>query len=260
MKGYSLRLAAAAAVIVLIVLAGCGRGSNRMRGGFGGQASAAPVPTAVAHQASVHPTLVIAGIIAPLQNVAISSTLSEPADTVSVNEGDQVRAGEVIAVFDTADLRAQYESLIRTAASDDAKVEQAKFTAKLNFGQAPQQVTQARQALTQAQHTLALDQLTLQRDEDLVKQGYLQQQTYDQQRTTVSNDEAAVRSAQAALNSSLTNLQVTGSSKSGLQAVRHRFGALRTLPRRAHKPGKLRFRSNTQRSSRRSTASSSIAI
>jgi multidrug efflux pump subunit AcrA (membrane-fusion protein) len=219
MKGFPFRLAAVAAVLVLVALAGCGRGSNRMRGGFGGQASAAPVPTAVAHEASVHPTLVIAGIIAPLQNVAISSSLAEPADSVSVNEGDQVRAGQIIAVLDTADLQAQLESQLRTAASDDAKVEQARYTAQLNYGQNPQQVQQARQAVAQAQHTLALDTLTLQRDQQLVSQGYLQQQTYDQQRTLVSNDQAGVRSAQAALNSAITNLQVNGTPSKGLQAA-----------------------------------------
>ncbi len=190
-----------------------------MRGGFGGPASPAPIPTAIARQASVHPTLVIAGIIAPLQNVAISSTLSEPADAVNVNEGDQVRAGEVIAVFDTADLQAQLQSQLQTANSDDAKIAQARYTAQLNYGQNPQQVQQARQALMQAQHTLTLDTLTLQRDEQLVSQGYLQQQTYDQQRTTVSNDQASVRSAQAALNSAITNQQVNGSPGKGLQAA-----------------------------------------
>ena len=219
MKAYSLRLTAAVAVLVIILSAGCGRGSNRMRGGFGGPASPAPIPTAVAHQTSVHPTLVIAGIIAPLQNVAISSTLSEPADTVSVNEGDRVHAGQVIAVLDTADLRAQLEAQLRTAASDEAKVSQARYTAQLNYGQNPQQVQQARQSLMQAQHTLSLDTLTLQRDQQLVSQGYLQQQTYDQQRTTVSNDQAAVRSAQAALNSAITNQQVNGVPGKGLQAA-----------------------------------------
>jgi len=218
MKAYSLRLAAAATVMAFAI-AGCGRGSNRMRGGFGGQASPAPIPTAVAHETSVHPTLVIAGIIAPLQNVAISSSLAEPADSVSVNEGDRVSAGEVIAVLDTSDLRAQLESQLRTAASDDAKVEQARYTAQLNYGQNPQQVQQARQALVQAQHTLSLDTLTMQRDEQLVTQGYLQQQTYDQQRTTVSNDQAAVRSAQAALSSAITNEQVNGTPAKGLQVA-----------------------------------------
>src|SRR5271157_4032427 len=110
MKVTVFRTAAASVLIALVILGGCGRSSNRMRGGVGGQASAAPIPTAVAQQASVKPTLVIAGIIAPLQNVAISSTLAEPADTVTVNEGDSVRAGQVVAVLDTADLRAQLES------------------------------------------------------------------------------------------------------------------------------------------------------
>lgn len=219
MKVLSFRLSAAAAVLLLVVLVGCGRGSNRIRGGFGGQASPAPVPTVIAHEASVHPTLVIAGIIAPLQNVAISSSLAEPAASVSVNEGDNVRAGQVIAVLDIADLHAQLESQLRTAASDDAKVQQAKYTAQLNYGQNPQQVQQARQSLEQAQHTLALDTLTLQRDQQLVSQGYLQEQTYDQQRTTVSNDQAGVRSAQAALNSAITNLQVNGTPSKGLQAA-----------------------------------------
>lgn len=219
MKSPLCRAAAALLLVTLVALGGCGRSSNRMRAGFGGPPSPAPIPTAIAHQASVHPTLVIAGIIAPLQNVAISSSLSEPADSVTVNEGDHVRASQVIAVLDTTDLRAQYESQLRTAASDDAKVAQARYTAQLNYGQNPQQVTQARQALAQAQHTLALDQLTLQRDQQLLSQGYLQQQTVDQQRTTVSNDQAAVRSTQAALNSAITNLQVNGTPQQGLQVA-----------------------------------------
>lgn len=220
MNVHRTRLAAAACLLALILgAAGCGRSSNRLRAGSAGPPSPAPVPTALAHQASVRPTLVIAGIIAPLQNVAISSSLSEPVVSVSVNEGDHVRAGEVIAVLDTTDLRAQLESQLRTASSDDAKVAQTRYTAQLNFGQNPQQVTQARQTLAQAQHTLALDTLTLQRDQQLVSQGYLQQQTYDQARTAVSNDQAAVRSAQAALNSAITNLKVNGTPQQGLQAA-----------------------------------------
>jgi multidrug efflux pump subunit AcrA (membrane-fusion protein) len=220
MKAFCIRSAALAVLLVAIVgAAGCGRSSNRLRSGFAGPASPAPIPTALAHRAVVHPTLVIAGIVAPLQNVAISSSLSEPAERVMVNEGDHVRARQVIAILDTSDLRAQLEAQLRTAASDDAKVAQAKYTAQLNFGQNPQQVTQARAALAQAQHTLQLDTLTLERDRQLVAQGYLQQQTYDQARTTVSNDEAAVRSAQAALNSAITNLEVNGTPRQGLQAA-----------------------------------------
>jgi hypothetical protein len=45
---------------------------------------------------TIHATASISGVIAPLQNVAISSQLAEPADSVLVNEGEHVRAGQVI--------------------------------------------------------------------------------------------------------------------------------------------------------------------
>jgi HlyD family secretion protein len=218
MKGNSVRLVAAAFVLALL-LGGCGRQANRLRGGAAGPPSPAPVPTAVAQRTSVHPVLTIAGIIAPLQNVAISSSLTEFADKVLVNEGDHVRAGQTLAVLDTADLRAQLDAQLRTVASDEAKIAQARYTAELNYGQSPQQVTQARQALAQAQHTLAMDTLTMQRDQQLLSQGYIQQQSFDQARTQVSNDEAAVRSAQAALASAITNERVNGNPKQGLQAA-----------------------------------------
>ena len=217
MKLHVLRLLAVGCVVALLV-AGCGRASNRMRGSFA-QATPAPVPTALAHQTAVRPTVTIAGIVAPLQNVAISNSLTEFADQVFVNEGDHVHAGQVLAQLDTADLRAQLDAQLRTAASDEAKVAQARYTAKLNYGQNPQQVAQARQALAQAQHTLQLDTLTMQRDEQLFKQGYLQEQTYDQARTQVSNDQAAERSAQAALNSAIVNQQVNGTPQQGLQVA-----------------------------------------
>jgi HlyD family secretion protein len=218
MKAHSIRLLAAFFVLALL-LGGCGRGSNRLRSGAGGAPSPAPVPTAVAQRTAVHPTLSIAGIIAPLQNVAISSSLTEFADRVLVNEGDHVRAGQVLAVLDTADLRAQLDAQLRTVASDEAKISQARYTAQLNYGQSPQQVTQARQTLAQAQHTLALDTLTMQRDQQLLSQGFIQQQSFDQARTQVSNDEAAVRSAQAALASAITNEKVNGNPEQGLQSA-----------------------------------------
>lgn len=218
MKAHSIRLFAAFFVLALL-LGGCGRASNRLRSGAGGPPSPAPVPTAVAQRTSVHPTLTIAGIIAPLQNVAISSSLTEFADRVLVNEGDHVRAGQVLAVLDTADLQAQLDAQLRTVASDEAKISQARYTAELNYGQSPQQVTQARQTLAQAQHTLALDTLTMQRDQQLLSQGYIQQQSFDQARTQVSNDEASVRSAQAALTSAMTNEKVNGNPHKGLQAA-----------------------------------------
>ncbi len=189
-------------------------------------ASPNPIPTATAKLATVRATATISGVIAPLQNVAITSQLAEAADSVNVNEGDRVHPGEVIAVLDTADLRAQLaqdEATVltdqRTAESGDAKVTQARYTQRLNIDQGSDTVKSARAALAQAQQTLKNDQQNLVRDQQLVANGYVAQQTVDQQQTTVINDQAAIRTAQANLSSAITNQQVNGTSTQGLQAA-----------------------------------------
>ncbi|MBV9104308.1 MAG: efflux RND transporter periplasmic adaptor subunit, partial [Candidatus Eremiobacteraeota bacterium] len=174
----------------------------------------------------MRPTLSIAGVIAPLQNVGISSSLSEPADSVLVKEGDTVGQGQVLAVLDTADLRAQLaadeqnvEAAIRTAAANDAKVTQAQYQARLSIGQGGNQVSSARAAVTQARQTLAQAQSDLARDQQLVGQGYISAQQVQQQQTVVRNDAQAVAQAEASLQSSLTNEQVNGNGNAGLQAA-----------------------------------------
>jgi RND family efflux transporter MFP subunit len=212
-----------ALLLAIVALAGCGRSAaTRARSA----PAANPIPTAAAKVATVRATETISGVIAPLQNVAITSQLAEPADSVSVNEGDRVHAGETIAVLDTADLRAQLaqdEATVvtdeRTADSDDAKVTQAQYTQRLNIGQGGDEVESAQAALAQAKQTLANDQVNLTRDQQLVGNGYIAQQTVDQQATTVNNDQSAVRTAQANLQSALTNQSVNGTTSSGLQAA-----------------------------------------
>ncbi|MBV8152130.1 MAG: efflux RND transporter periplasmic adaptor subunit [Candidatus Eremiobacteraeota bacterium] len=221
MKNLTFRALLAVTVALLVV--SCARpAANNPRARGGGARGAIPaeaIPTAVARITTVRPSVTIAGIIAPLQNVAISSALAEPATEVDVNEGDHVRRGQTLAVLRTTDLAANLQAQLRTAASDDAKTLQTKYTAQLNFGQNPNAVAQARAALAQARQTLAQDRLTLKRDDELVTNGYLAQQNYDQQRTQVLNDEAAVRSAQAALASAITNQNVNGTPQQGLQAA-----------------------------------------
>jgi multidrug resistance efflux pump len=161
--------------------------------------------------------LTIAGIIAPLQNVAISSSLSEPTLAVYVNEGDRVHKGEVLAKLDTTDLQANLEASEATARSDDERVAQARYSATLTFGQSPDQVTQQRAALRSAQDTARQARIDLARYKALAAQGYIADQQYVQQQTTVATDDANVRSAQAALDSAITSQQVNGTPAHGLQ-------------------------------------------
>jgi HlyD family secretion protein len=212
-----------AVVLAVALLAGCGSGAAQRRPRLG--ASANPIPTVASKLATVRATSVISGVIAPLQNVAITSQLTEPAVSIPINEGDHVRAGEVIAVLETADLRAQLAqaqatvvSDERMAESDDAKVTQARYTQRLNIDQGGDQVQTARAALAQANQTLTNDQANLTRDQQLVANGYVAQQTVDQQSTQVANDRSAVRTAQASLQSARTNQSVNGTTSQGLQA------------------------------------------
>lgn len=215
-------------LVPLVLAAALLAGGCAAKGGRAGRtragASPNPVPTSVARETSVHGTTTISGVIAPFENVAITSSLSEPADRVDVLQGDYVHAGQVLAVLDTSDLVAELaqaqgvlDTDIRTAQSDEAKVTEARYTATLNIGTGNNQVTSARAALAQAKQNLANDQLNLVRDRQLAASGYVAQQTVDQQITTVANDQAAIRNAQANLQTSLTNQQVNGTSSKGLQ-------------------------------------------
>ncbi len=213
------------AILAATVIAGCGSQSTGRRAGRTG-AAPNPVPTIAAHQTTVHATSSISGVIAPYQNVAITSSLSEPADQVRVSEGDRVAAGQIIAVLDTADLRAQLaqaqasvEQDTRNAASLDAKVEQVRYTGRLNIDTGQNGVSSAQAALAQAQATLQNDQVNLERYRRLLGNGYVAQQQVDQQQTQVNTDSAAVRAAQANLRTAVTNASVNGNAAGGLQVA-----------------------------------------
>src|ERR1700719_3199345 len=121
------------ALMALSRIAGCGRFAIAAVAGFvlplaAGCGSKAPPPkpppptvtAAVATQGTIYPSEQLAGIIAPYQNVAIQSTLAEPADEVPVSEGDFVHKGELIARLDTADLEANLAADIANAQSAHA--------------------------------------------------------------------------------------------------------------------------------------------
>jgi RND family efflux transporter MFP subunit len=179
----------------------------------------AKVPVIAAAPGSVTPRSTLGGLIVPFQNVQITSTLVEPADTVSVEEGDHVSKGQVIAQLDTQDLVAQLQSALGTAASDEAKTKSTYLQAGLTIAQNGNTINAGQAAVRQAQQTLATDRVNLTRDGQLVKQGYLAQQAYDQQATLVANDAQAVRSAQVTLQNTVSQVQTNGTTSTGLQGA-----------------------------------------
>jgi len=177
------------------------------------------VPVAVAASGKVSPSSTLGGIIVPFQNVQIQSNLTEPVDAVLVNEGDHVKAGQVLARLDTRDLEAQLRSDLGTAASDAAKATQTYDQADLTIVQNNNTVTSAKSAVRSAQSTLATARLNLGRDAQLLKNGYISQQTYDAQNVVVRTDASALRNAQVTLQNDLKQVQSNGTTSSGLQGA-----------------------------------------
>jgi multidrug efflux pump subunit AcrA (membrane-fusion protein) len=204
------------AFLLALLLVACGAKGGKHRAGAAG--AAPPIPTASAKPATVHPTLVISGIIAPYQNVQLTNALSEPAATVNVNEGDRVTRGEVIATLDTSDLQAQYQSLLHAANSDDSKASQSVYTAQQTIQQAPDTVSTAREAVNQSQTNLDQGRADLARDQSLESQGYLSAQALQTQQTLVNVYTATLRSNQAALDSAIIAQKTNGTMQQGLQA------------------------------------------
>jgi multidrug efflux pump subunit AcrA (membrane-fusion protein) len=185
---------------------------------------AAPAPPLVATEitatGTIRPTVTLAGFIAPAQSVALSSSLQEPTLKVNVQEGDHVRAGQVLAVLSTADLRAALAYNLHNAAANDELTKQNVYQGQLNIAQGNDSVSQARANLRSAQATLTNAQRDLERYKMLYSQGYVTEQQYVTQQTTVENDLQAVRNDEAALSSAISNVTTNGTMQAGLQAAK----------------------------------------
>jgi RND family efflux transporter MFP subunit len=184
------------------------------------QASQPPyVQTTLAAYGSIEPARRLAGVVAPYQNVAVQSSLSEPTNAVYVREGDTVHAGEVLALLDTADLQAQLQSDLATANSSHANTVHTVFQGGLSIAQGVDTLRADAAAVRQAQKTLDNDTMNLTRDQNLLTQGYVSQQSVDAQATLVHNDQQSLETANSTLAGARSNVQANGTlSGQGLQA------------------------------------------
>jgi multidrug efflux pump subunit AcrA (membrane-fusion protein) len=192
-------------VALTVVCAGCSSGKPK--------AAPSPAPyvkTALVERGTIHPTLIVAGVVAPLRQVGVTADLTEPIADVYVQEGDRVHAGQPLARLVTDDLEASLASAERTTAENEQRYAQAAYTVNATNASDVSAIRSARAAVHQAQVSLAGALTDLKRYETLEAQGYLAPQSVDQQRTTVASDQASVNSAQATLNQAVASQQANG--------------------------------------------------
>lgn len=113
------------------------------------------------------------------ERVDISPKFAGRLRTVNVKEGDLVKAGQVLAELDTAELEAQLNE------------------AQASKAQAEQQLAQAEALVVQRASELKLAGLQLDRSTNLVGKGYTSQEVVDQRQSAKRTAEAAVNSANA---------------------------------------------------------------
>jgi multidrug resistance efflux pump len=136
--------------------------------------------------------------------VEVSAKIPGRIEKLLVQEGDQVQAGQLIAVIESNDLAAARDAAEATVASQQQKLNETEETERQTQGEvsnatvnAQAQVTAAQAALAQAEANLARQQADTQRTVALAKQGIMSAQSSDEAAAALRADEAAVQSAKA---------------------------------------------------------------
>jgi multidrug efflux system membrane fusion protein len=136
-----------------------------------------PVVTATATRQDVPLTVDGIGTVQALNTVNIRPMVDGPLTEIRFKEGQDVQAGDVLAVIDARTYQASFDQAVAKKAQDEATLENARRD--------------------------------LARYDKLAKSQYTTAQQADTQRSTVAQDEALLRQDQAQIDTARTNLSYT---------------------------------------------------
>jgi multidrug resistance efflux pump len=134
--------------------------------------------------------------------VVVSSKIPGRIQTLTVEEGQTVKAGQLIATIESNDLQAALSAAEATAASEQSKLKGAVETVQQNEGEtgsavqsAEAQVRAAQAQLAQAQANYDHQKADTTRTVALAQQGIMSEQARDEQATALNAAQAAVDAA-----------------------------------------------------------------
>jgi len=157
----------------------------------------------VYYKAVTRPTpLLLTGIVTTNDVVASSQVQGQLAQ-VLVKEGDSVKLGQLVAVIEPEELKADASYYLHTERGTAAQVTEAEAALKYQEAQTRDQIRQAESSLAAAQAQenearadLELDRVNYQRTKGLYDQKIDSQQALDQARATFEAQQAHVESLQ----------------------------------------------------------------
>jgi multidrug resistance efflux pump len=172
-------------------------------------------------------------------DVILSSQIQGRLAQLLVKEGDTVKAGQLVAVIEPEELRADKAFYAHTEEGAAAQVQEAEAALKYQEAQTRDQIRQAEAVLASAeaqQAEAAADleraRLDFERTEGLFKQQILSLQALDQARTTYEAQKARLESVRkqaeaqrAAVALASSNVEQIAVRRQQLQAGRHQLAA-----------------------------------
>ncbi len=199
----SQRMVLAVAAVAVALSACAPKGGAAQKGG-------GPPPLAVdvakAQRQDIATFVTLDGQIAPLQEATLSTPQSGNVVSVYVNEGQHVRAGQLLAKLDDSTLRAQLAQQQAAVQQQTAALGGATLQAPVTAAQASNTVTTAQQQLAAARNNVQTTQAAYQSaqttynaDKQLITQGYVSQSALDQARAQYVSAQQALNNAREQL-------------------------------------------------------------
>ena len=167
--------------------------------------------------------------------VVVSSRIPGRIETLTVDEGDDVKAGQLVATIQSDDLAAARVAAEATATSQRYKLQGAGDTERQTQGgtssqviNAEAQVRAAQATLMQAQAQYEHQQADTSRAVALAKQGIVSQQSQEEQVTSLQAAQAAVDSAKENVAAAQAMLKVANANTIQAQAAAKTVSATRS--------------------------------
>jgi HlyD family secretion protein len=180
--------------------------------------------------------LVLTGMVTTDESI-VGSEIQGRLERMLVREGDRVTNGELLALVQPQEWKADVAFYSSAVQQSGAQVSQAEADLKYQEAQTSNQIRQAEATLAatqaqrkQAQADLEIARLTFERQRDLYRRGVDSEQAYDQARTADDAAQAAVealdrqtQAAQAAVALARSNEEQVAARKAALESSVHQL-------------------------------------
>jgi HlyD family secretion protein len=190
-----------AALAPALFAGGCGTHSAQAATGA---AQALPVTARAIEPGTLSTSFSLMGTVVAARQADLASVASGTIESVDVQIGDRVTAGQLLVQIDDSTLRAELDQ-------DEAALAQARARLRQTSIDDRGASLTTSAGLSSAQVAYDAQNATMQRDEQLFRQGYISQSDLDQARSALASARSALQAAQvAAANADMSSAASAG--------------------------------------------------